>query len=146
MDELYLAHQEGAGGAAQISNAAAGKGQVSATVAKNMGLNVGGGKDAAGFMADNHKALSAAYAKANTPDVTRLATALPEMVAANTPPEVSKVEVTNQAADKKQAGTQAPAQAPTKPSSSNNTVIASLSEIPVFFPDTSMLPLLLGRT
>lgn len=41
LENLYLAHQQGAGGAAQIINATNGNGQISAEVQKNMGLNYG---------------------------------------------------------------------------------------------------------
>jgi len=40
-ENLYLAHQQGVGGAAEIINAASGKGQLSAKTAENMRLNFG---------------------------------------------------------------------------------------------------------
>lgn len=67
LDNVYLAHQQGAGGASQIIKAAQGQGQVSETVAKNMGLNVGGGAGSVqGFINANHNALAAASKKAST--------------------------------------------------------------------------------
>lgn len=64
LENVYLAHQQGAGGASQIINASEGKGTVSAQVAQNMGLNIGAGQDAAGFRATNARHIQAAAARA----------------------------------------------------------------------------------
>lgn len=64
-DEVYLAHQQGAGsiknknGALGIIRAAETGGDVSAQTKKNMSVNVGAGNDAAGFIAANKKHLAA---------------------------------------------------------------------------------------
>lgn len=69
-DEVYLAHQQGAGsiknknGALGIIRAAETGGDVSAQTKKNMSVNVGAGNNAAGFIAANKKHLASAAAKA----------------------------------------------------------------------------------
>lgn len=65
LNNIYLAHQQGAGGAGQIIRASEGKGQISETVARNMGLNVGGNESSAqGFRDVNAKHIAAAAKKA----------------------------------------------------------------------------------
>lgn len=72
LDNLYLAHQQGAGGAVSLLKASRGEGQLSDTVRKNMSVNVG--KDAGGssdaevaknFLSANKKALASASDKAD---------------------------------------------------------------------------------
>lgn len=69
-DEVYLAHQQGAGsiknknGALGIIRAAETGGDVSAATKQNMSVNVGAGNNAAGFIAANKKHLASAAAKA----------------------------------------------------------------------------------
>jgi hypothetical protein len=71
LDNIYLAHQQGAGGASNILKASRGEATLSDTSKKNMGLNVGanaGGANekekAANFAKANQSALAAAQAKA----------------------------------------------------------------------------------
>jgi hypothetical protein len=88
LDNVYLAHQQGAGGAGQIIKASQGQGQVSETVAKNMGLNVGGGAGSVqGFINANHNALAAASKKASTftADPYKATTPNTAVAQANTP-------------------------------------------------------------
>lgn len=69
-DEVYLAHQQGAGsiknknGALGIIRAAETGGDVSAQTKQNMSVNVGAGNNAAGFIAANKKHLASAASKA----------------------------------------------------------------------------------
>ena len=59
VENLYLAHQQGAGGAAEILNAASGKGSISERTAKNMGLNFGN-MTASDYVAANKRKVDAA--------------------------------------------------------------------------------------
>lgn len=87
-ENLYLAHQQGAGGAIQILNAANGKGQISPEVAKNMGLNYGN-MDPKEYLAKNKAKVEEAYKiVTNGKKLGDEST----MVAANTPTVGSKPE------------------------------------------------------
>lgn len=59
LDNLYLAHQQGAGGAVQIINASMGKGELSDVVRRNMGLNYGD-KSPEQYLAENSRKIGAA--------------------------------------------------------------------------------------
>jgi hypothetical protein len=94
--EVYLAHQEGAPGATQIINAAAGKGTISPKVLKNMQVNVGGKdvttgspEEAQKFIAANAKAFNASVlaAQNTVPGSTQVA------AATSTSPSVSSAGV-----------------------------------------------------
>jgi hypothetical protein len=75
--EIYIAHQQGAGGASQIIKAAqtGDASKISSTVRRNMDLNVGRGKDARGFLEENKKHLQAAKMKAMNVGDSTLTTA-----------------------------------------------------------------------
>lgn len=86
LENLYLAHQQGAGGAIQILNAAQGRGQISDDVRRNMGLNYGE-MDPSSYLAQNKRKIenarvaattgpgySGTYARATGPDGKPLAT------------------------------------------------------------------------
>lgn len=73
LDNIYLAHQQGAGGASQLLKVSRGEGSLSGEVKKNMSLNVGknagGANDqqkAMGFINANKNALSSAMSKSQT--------------------------------------------------------------------------------
>lgn len=172
-DNMYIAHQQGATGAVQIINASNGKGKISEQVAKNMGLNIGGNTTSAkNFLAANSKALAAAHNKvtqntepnliqdkaitittpsytqlpeiksstiATSPVVATIKSPVVPKVPASVKPEVAKVEVTNTPAETKPTVSQKD-----KPSI-KTTSVPTLAEIPPFFPDISLMPIMMGR-
>ena len=65
LDNIYLAHQQGAAGASQILNAARTGAPLTDAVKANIGVNVGGNAGSVqGFIDANHRALAAAGKKA----------------------------------------------------------------------------------
>lgn len=87
LENLYLAHQQGAAGAVQIINAGAGKGELSDKVRKNMGLNFGD-MSAADYLDRNkekiHKAQASAITNTYTGQYAKTVDERGQVVAANT--------------------------------------------------------------
>lgn len=171
-DNMYIAHQQGAGGAIQIIRASQGNGEISEQVSKNIGLNVGGKEGSIhGYLAANSRALARASEIAGATNATDTATpgnilvSRPQIsptmttamtkqnlatsksaqipkVAKNIKPEVSKVEVTNPDQSKQAA---AGVQKPQPTGKSRQSVVTTLSEIPPFFPDITLMNVMVGR-
>lgn len=137
---LYLAHQQGVGGAAKIINAAKNGTQLDPETAKNMGLNYGN-MSAKEYLAANEKKFAAAQkASEKTVEKTELASSKPTAVgtiASKTPAateaeEKKKVEVAaSKAVADKVAKTETPAAQGGQPSvaaSKQPTQVASASQ------------------
>ncbi len=87
-ENLYLAHQQGVGGAIQIIKASQGNGTVSAPVTKNMGLNYGN-MSASEYVSANRKKVIAASANAASPAMAAMPSASARAVTAA--PSVARV-------------------------------------------------------
>jgi hypothetical protein len=145
LENVYLAHQQGAGGAAQIIAASEGRGTVSADVARNMGLNVGAGQDAAGFRNTNARHIQAAMAKAEKVTVAadaysgvpKAGTAQATMTAAAAPTAESYERIAM--ASKQpivQMESQNPASTSTSTAASSRT---NMDDIPFYVEDVGLL-------
>ncbi len=171
VENLYLAHQQGAGGAIQILRAAQGQGTISDEVRKNMGLNYGN-MDPRAYLEANRKRVAMAaqaaqttyagtYTDATSPiqvatttsgvpgtekvamaETTKVTTEPVRKVSASAPPEVQSVAVTNQPQPEASKPKSTVVQTPPRTVPSN---VPSLAEIPPFFPELGLVGIMTGR-